>query len=304
MYLPVGYRPESSQKVGGQWPPALIRESDEARFVWIDGGVFLRGDTRPGTRPAADARGNPLKPHFVRVRGFYIQDREVTNGEIQRYRDAHPEDEQALKEWRQWYDNFREEFKLAEDKAGRLPAVSVSYRAARRYAASVGGLLPTEAEWEYAAKSRQDDRLFAWGNDFPTARERPANLDNPQAGPAQAGTYPKDVTEQGARDMTGNVRELCADAYKPYDDLDLGANAREHPFIDRREALVLDSAGSDKIKVVVRGGSFFMDKPQKALTFMRDQAGVDEALIYVGFRVVIECPSRYEDPNDVGGLTP
>jgi serine/threonine-protein kinase len=303
-YLPVGYRPELSEKVGGQWPSALVRESDGARFVWIDGGVFRRGDPRPGTQPAADARGNSLKPHFVRVRGFYIQDREVTNGEIQRYRDTHPEDEKLLADWRQWYDSFRDEFKLPEDKASRLPAVSVSYRAARKYAASVGGLLSTEAQWEYAAKSRQDDRLFAWGNELPTARERLANLDNPQSGPAQAGTYPKDITEQGARDMTGNVRELCADAYKPYDDLDLGTNSRERPLVDHREAPVLDSAGSDKVKVVVRGGSFFLDRPQKAFTFMRDQVGVDEAPNYVGFRVVLECPSRYEELADGGDSTP
>ena len=50
--------------------------------------------------------------------------------------------------------------KLPEDKASRLPAVSVSYRAARKYAASVGGLLSTEAQWEYAAKSRQDGSLI------------------------------------------------------------------------------------------------------------------------------------------------
>jgi serine/threonine protein kinase len=294
MYLPAGYRPQGAEQSAGQWPTAIVRESDEARFVRIDGGVFLQGDTRREPRPALDAPGNPLTPHHVRVRGFYVQDREVTNGEIQKYRDAHPEEAESLSEWSRWYDDFRDQFKLEDDAASRFPALSISYRTARRYAASVGGLLPTESQWEFAARSRQDGHLFAWGETIPTARDRLANLDSPQHAPAPAGSFPKDKTDQGVRDMTGNVRELCADAYKPYDDLGLSGNAPDHPFIDRREALVLDTAMLDRIKVVVRGGSF-MDKPQKAMAFMRDRLGAAEASNYVGFRVVIECPSRADE---------
>ena len=94
------------------------------------------------------------------------------------------------------------------------------------------------------------------------------------------------------------MRELCADVYRPYEELELSGNASDHPYLDRREKLDLKSSGSGQTKVVVRGGSF-TDPPRKALTFMRDRVAVDDDMpAYVGFRVVIECPSRTDRPDD------
>ncbi len=291
IYLPEGYRAEDPGAKTGRWPPAIVRQSGGARFVRIEGGVFLRGDPRPGAQPASDVWGNPLTKHHVRVGGFYIQDREVTNGEIDEYLKNHPEAEPEFAQWRRWYAEFQEQFQPDASRASRYPAVSIPYRSALRYAASVGGLLPTEAQWEFAAKSRTDDRLFSWGQEFPKGTSRPANLDNIQGTPAEARTFDKDKTAQDVYDMTGNVRELCADAYEPYDKLPLADISREHPLVDRRPTAMPDSVGT---RIVVRGGSF-LDRPQKALSFMRDRLGVEDFSNYIGFRVVIECPSRDED---------
>ena len=179
----------------------------------------------------------------------------------------------------------------------QYPAVCVAYGVAIKYAASVGGRLPTEAQWEFAAKSRHDDHLFAWGKEFPRSGERRANLELSQAVSAPVKAFAGDKTEHGVFGMTGNVRELCADAYQPYDDLKLAANSADHPLVDRREKLVLDSSESGQIKVVVRGGSY-MDSLRKAMTFMRNRlAANDDIPGDVGFRVVIECPSRTDQPG-------
>ncbi|HKI20961.1 MAG TPA: SUMF1/EgtB/PvdO family nonheme iron enzyme, partial [Isosphaeraceae bacterium] len=298
MYLPVGYKPEGSEITPRQWPKVIVRQSDKTRFIRIDGGTFLRGDPRRDQSPATDVPGNPLTPHHVRVRGFYIQETEVTNGEIQRYLDAHPDDQKNLRNWRALYEALRKDNEINDEKMSHYPAVCIGYSQAIKYAATVGGRLPTESQWEYAAKSRKDDYHFAWGKDFPPAGDRMGNLDNPQAIATPVEAFLKDKTEQGVYDMTGNVRELCADAYKPYDDLKLSANSADHPLIDQRETLLLDSSEKGQIKVVVRGGSY-MGTARKAMTFMRDKLSIDDDVPSdVGFRVVIECPSQVDDSSD------
>jgi eukaryotic-like serine/threonine-protein kinase len=298
MYLPAGYKAEGPESAPATWPRVIVRQSDKARFIRIDGGTFRRGDARPDQSPAPDGPGNPLTRHHVRVNGFYMQETEVTNGEIERYLDSHPDEEKNLRNWRDSYEAFRKNNQIDDAKMSHYPAVCVGYGLATSYAAWVGGHLPTESQWEYAANSRNDENLFAWGKEFPRAGERPANLDHPQAVSTPVKTFPADKTEQGIHDTTGNVRELCADAYKPYDELVLTANSADHPLVDRREKLLLDSSESGQIKTVVRGGSF-MDTPRKAMTFMRDRLAVDENVPGdVGFRVVIECPSRDDDSND------
>ena len=65
------------------------------------------------------------------------------------------------------------------EKAKTYPAVCISYVTAKKFARAMGGRLPTEAEWEFAAKSRTDDSLFPWGK-LPPKESRPkANLRNP-----------------------------------------------------------------------------------------------------------------------------
>ena len=168
MYLPKDYKADDSNRTAGQWPRAIVRTSDQARFIRIDGGMFRRGDPREQT-PVDDTPGNPLKPHYVRVRGFYIQETEVTNGEIKAYRVSLSDDENGLRKWSQCYEDIQKAKGLDDEAMNRLPAVCVGYRLASQFAASVGGFLPTEAQWEYAAKSRQNDNLSAWGKESPWA---------------------------------------------------------------------------------------------------------------------------------------
>jgi eukaryotic-like serine/threonine-protein kinase len=297
LYLPAGYTPEGPGSTSGRWPKTIVRRSDAARFIRIDGGTFVRGDPRREQGPALDVPGNPLTPHFVRVEGFYIQETEVTNGEIQSYLEVHPDDEINLRKWREAYEYFRTNNQVGDAQMGHYPAVCVGYDAARRYANWVGGELATEAQWEYAAKSFKGDSLFAWGNELPPAGERWANLDNPQWIAAPVKSSEKDRTVHGVYDMTGNVRELCADVYKPYDDLRPKTYSLDHPLVDRREDRQASSE-PNPVKIVVRGGSYGV-RPRTAMSFMRDRLSVPGDMPGdVGFRLVIECPSHAEALHD------
>ncbi|HZW33575.1 MAG TPA: bifunctional serine/threonine-protein kinase/formylglycine-generating enzyme family protein [Isosphaeraceae bacterium] len=300
LYLPVGYVPESQENAPGaeKWPQVIVRERDKVRFLRIPGATYLRGDPRQGEK-APDLDNHPMKSHYVKVPGFYIQETEVTNAEMERYDQDHPEDSADLQKWKDFYREFRTSNQIGKDKTGRYPAVRIGYRLARKYARSVGGLLPTEAEWEWAAKSCQETYWFAWGAKF-SDPDQPlkVHLSNPDTlilAPIAVGTSPDDETLQHVRDLVGNVSELCADVARPYSSLHLGQNSPRHPLIDERPPVDLSAVepGGGQVKVIVRGGSYVTSE-KTAMAFLRSRQAPDDISSEVGFRVVIECPSRSE----------
>jgi serine/threonine-protein kinase len=122
----------------------------------------------------------------------------------------------------------------------RLPVSNVSYEDARAFAAwrskrdGVTYRLPTEEEWEYAARGGDPARIYPWGSEWSSGY---ANLGG--AGAAPVGSFPLGRTPQGLDDMIGNVWEWTsseASMYKGNDKTALGA--------------------ADRGKIVARGGSF------------------------------------------------
>lgn len=115
---------------------------------------------------------------------------------------------------------------LATPEQANLPVVSVSWEEAQTFCRWVGGRLPTEAEWEYAAAG-PEERLFPWGNTWVgdaanycdkqcpyTPREE--NFDDGYALAAPVGSFAKGASWCGAEDLAGNVWEWTADWYGAY----------------------------------------------------------------------------------------
>jgi formylglycine-generating enzyme required for sulfatase activity/DNA polymerase III delta prime subunit len=260
----------------GQAGDPRIADDDHANRVFIEGGAFLMGSAELEGDLYEDER--PV--HRVTVSGFWIDRYPVTVAQYRRFVEAGAEGYLAARFWRPEGWRLREQHKLTgprqwEEQLRRLnrPVTYVSWYEADAYCAwlsAKSGLrvsLPTEAQWEYAARG-EAGRKYPWGDEEPTARH--ANFAMHVGEPTPVGIYPLGATSEGVQDLSGNVWEWCQDWYGSY-----GAGEQRDP------------AGPAKATYRVRRGGGFGDDPIGCRAAYRNNDDPDDGDDSVGFRCVV-----------------
>jgi eukaryotic-like serine/threonine-protein kinase len=223
-------------------------------MIYVEGGKFMMG------RDDGDAYERPM--HEVVVAPFYIDAREVTCEQYQKFIDAtgHPPPPQ--------WPNGRYRTEDAQ-----LPVTGVSWEDAYSYADWAKKRLPSEAEWELAARGT-DRRLYSWGNHWDPNK---ANVDGSAANGrlVNVGSYSDWPSPAGAFDMVGNAWEWTASPLHSYP----GGSIKEDqlPRMER-----------EKMKVI-RGGCYLSKHFQATTTYRRGWPPVQGTGDYgqTGFRCAL-----------------
>jgi len=153
--------------------------------IWIEGGSFVAGSEAPRERLPAGSPYSRLDEQSGRwtVASFWLQQHEVTNVEYRRFDTTH----------------------AFPEGMDRRPVADVTWREALAYAAWIGGSLPTEVQWEYAARG-SEGREYPWGDAAPTC-ERSHYVECEPRNTIEVMSRAGDVTPEGVHDLAGNVRE-------------------------------------------------------------------------------------------------
>lgn len=298
-------------------------------MVWIPGGSFRRG-----TEEESDAR--PVRE--VEIDGFWIDRTEVTNAQFATFVKAMgyvtvaekapdpalfpgappellvpgsivfsppsgPVDLRRPLSW--WRYQPGADWRHPEGPGSSItgrddhPVVHVGWDDARAFARWAGKRLPTEAEWEYAARGGLDGRRYGWGDELRPQKDWPANIWQgkfPLRNTAEDG-YPTTAPVAsfppngfGLHDMAGNVWEWCADWYRP----DAYATAASRN--PRGPATSLDPDEPGVPKRVMRGGSF-MCSDEYCVRYRpgsRGKGAPDSGAYHIGFRCVRSAPRPEE----------
>jgi len=154
--------------------------------------VFVKGETFQMGSSGGDSNEKPI--HGVTLSDFYISKYEVTFAEYDKFCESTGRTKPSDKGWGR----------------GNRPVINVSWNDAAAYCTWAGGRLPTEAEWEYAAKGGNQSRGYTYSGSN-TVENVAWYYGNSGSKTHEVGT--KQPNELGIYDMSGNVWELCNDWY-------------------------------------------------------------------------------------------
>jgi len=297
-----------------------VRQKDGMVLVYIPAGEFEMGSSfAESVVPTGDLfRGNfkvfffpDQRPkHRVCLDAYWIDQTEVTVGMFRKFVEDTAYETTAEKEG--WGKPWREGPK--EDEWPKIPgtdwrhprgpesvaaddqAVSqISWEDAMAYCAWVGGQLPTEAQWEKAARGT-DGRRFPWGDEFdgtrlnygdaqcPVERWRDLDYDDGHAHIAPVGSYPQGASPYGVLDMAGNVWEWVADWYD-----------KEYYRVAPYRSPTGPESGTVRAQ---RGGSWYDGEAEGWVNcLVRHQNPPTDRYDDVGFRCVIPATNHDEPPR-------
>jgi len=188
----------SGRRAEAEEPPAaraagMVKTNpmDGAEMVWVPEGQFRMGT--PEVQALVLGEEQPV--HLVRIgHGFWIYKTPVTNAQYRRFLEANPQHRKPA---------F---WSMPENNAPAQPVVGVDWKDANDYCVWAHAELPTEAQWEYAARGPKST-FYPWGNAEPTPKLAVYNRQKA----APVGSCPNGKSWCGALDMVGNVSQWCAD---------------------------------------------------------------------------------------------
>ena len=245
-----------------------VNAKDQAVLLEVPAGEFTMG-SRHDDPPMNDTPQyvgifpNEFPQHKVTLDTYWIYKYEVTVGQYRQFCAATNHPMPALPIWAKDY----------------VPMINVTWQDARDYATWAGAVLPTEAQYEKAARGT-DARIFPWG----TPKERDwsrdyyfkAGYDRSYNGAQPVGGTPDGVSPYGAQDMVGNVWEWCADWYQEDYYKNSPASNPTGP-----------ATGSDR---VIRGGSWFTQESEDFRCATRAHIAPEQHNYFTGFRCVVVNP--------------
>lgn len=273
-------------------PPAQgaiqVREADNMTMVFVPAGEFQMGIDKemaleakelcseystPELARATCSLGvfsNEMPVHTVHLAGFWLDRFEVTNAQYQRCVAVGACSLPAR------LDSYSRTRYYSSLEYADFPVIWVTWGQAAKYCAWAGGRLPSEAEWEYAARG-PEGFTFPWGNVFEPERlnycDRSCEgvsdpgYDDGYPDTAPVGSFPAGASWIGAHDLAGNVREWVADWYGYY-------------VVGPISNPTGPETGSSRIP---RGGSWY-DRPDDTRSTNRGENTPDYTRHKVGFR--------------------
>ncbi|MBX7223031.1 MAG: SUMF1/EgtB/PvdO family nonheme iron enzyme [Blastocatellia bacterium] len=239
-----GGKPEQPTQTTPQTPPGM---------VWVPGGTLTMGNNQ-----AQDLAEKP--EHEVPINPFFMDIHEVTNEDFLKFVQAkkYP----APPHWKNG---------LVPPGEDKFPVTNVRWEDAQAFALWAGKRLPTEEEWEWAARGDRR-QTYPWGNDFTPTQANVLETQKNHLMPV--GSFPSGASFCGAMDLIGNAAEWTVSDYAPYP----GSQAK--PVAGQK---------------IIRGGGF-QTEHKKATSTKRflDVPGTRD--ITLGFRCVQDLPAKPEIP--------
>ena len=173
-------------------------------MVLIPAGTFQMGSEDE------DAEADEQPVHTVHLDAFYMDKYEVTNAQFKAFVNANPQWQKGQIDARFYSGDYLGDWDGNNYPSGKAnhPVRYVSWYAAMAYAQWVGKRLPSEAEWEYAARGGLAGKKYPWGD---TITRADANYDGHVSDTTSVAEYA--ANGYGLYDMAGNVWEWCLDAY-------------------------------------------------------------------------------------------
>lgn len=279
--LPAGFIVAPSAVLNERgFPDRILCEGDQKEMVLIDGGVFVRGSN--------SGAGDHQPEHLAFVDPFYMDVTEVTlaefyrfefqleqlksnrpTGRVQRSRRDGPD----LNTFRRRMPKPKQPVNVAQ--ADSFPALGISFDDAEIYATFFEKSLPTEAEWERAARGPHGDR-YPWGNGRPLQ-----SFVTQQIAPVASNNF--DVTSSGLFDLAGNAREWTTDWYAS-DAYAKAATDDGTPVRNPQGPRIAEVLGHR----VVRGSHEYWD------LWRRDHENIRDSAPDIGFRCVLRITEEMQ----------